>query len=312
MAELESRLMLDQKPFGGLVAPFHLPSFRSRQTVRLEDVRGHNWELLRQQAESAGLHFQPLLMPDGSASHALLWISKSDLQQQPARRYDARFLNIKNPWTDKRLSVWRGFSVKSTQNHSSSSTTPQAEEMIPLAVYGLDFPKIPALLIDFRDGRNPKKRELSRRVVDEVAGDIFSLTALGNIYYLAGRTTIDFISNRRGIDLNQPSRARSYAQLKLLLSFDNELTPELRAELAQRVQRLSTNPLENDWDHDNDRALNDYEALIAYSRRANGLPEEIRKARREEMTKFVHNNVEQTLFRIANVLTFGRYSHREK
>ena len=145
-----------------------------------------------------------------------------------------------------------------------------------------------------------------------MTGDIFSLSPLGSFYYLAGRTTIDFISNRRGIDLNQPSRARSYAQLKLLLSFNNEITPELRAELTQQAQRLSTNPLTNDWDHDSDRALNSYEALLAYSRRSNGLPEEIRKARREEMTNFVHNNLDQTLFRIANVLTLGRYSHREK
>ena len=312
MAELESRLVLDQKTFGGLVAHFQLQKFRSRQTDHQKGVRGHNWELLRQQAESSGLYFQPLFMPDGSASHALLWIAKSDLQQEPVPRYDGRFLNIKNPWTDKRLSAWRGFSMKSAQNHSSSATTPPAVEMIPLAVYGLDFPKIPALLIDFRDRLNPTKRELSRRVLDEVAGDIFSLSPLGSVYYLAGRTTIDFISHRRGIDFNQPSRLRSYAQLKLFLSFDNEISPALRAELAQRVQKLSTNPLENDWEHDNERALNDYEALMAYSRRAGGLPEEIKKARREEMTKFVHNDVEQTLFRIANILTLGRYSHREK
>ena len=50
-----------------------------------------------------------------------------------------------------------------------SSDTPGAEaiEMIPLALYGLEHAKIPALLVDFRDQGNPKRRELTKRVVSD-------------------------------------------------------------------------------------------------------------------------------------------------
>ena len=45
------------------------------------DERGHNWELLRQRAEAESLYFEPLQMPDGSATHALIWVSKRDLRR---------------------------------------------------------------------------------------------------------------------------------------------------------------------------------------------------------------------------------------
>jgi len=56
--------------------------------------------LLRQRAEAEGLYFEPLTMPDGQATHALLWVAKSDLAAQPSREFSKRFLNIANPWTD--------------------------------------------------------------------------------------------------------------------------------------------------------------------------------------------------------------------
>lgn len=317
MMEIESRLLLTEKTFGGLVDPFHFRNFSPRQTANWLDTRGHNWELLRQQAESAGLYFEPLSMPDGSTTHALLWIAKPDLKHPPERRYDARFLNIKNPWTDSKLLRWKDFTEQKNfdpENRPTSSTTPNSRqvEMIPLAVYGLDFPKIPALLVDFRDGSNPKKRELSRRIIDEVARDVFSISPVGNLSYLLGRTALDFVTSRRGIDLNQPSRLRSYAQLKLLLSLNADLSPELRAQLAHRMQAVSVNPLEGEGQDENQVALDQYKALIAYSQRKNGLPAQLEKARREEMTNLVHNNAEKMLFRLVNVLTFGHYTHREK
>jgi hypothetical protein len=317
ITEIESRLVLSEKMFGGLVDSLHFQDFPARQTVNWRDTRGHNWELLRQQAESSGLYFEALSMPDGGATHAVLWIAKPDLKQPQDHRYEGRFLSIKNPWTDSRLLRWKGFAEEKNfdgENRPTSSETPGSRrvEMIPLAVYGLEFPKIPALLIDFRDGFNPKKRELSRRVFDEVARDVFSISRAGNLYYLLGRTAFDFVTSRRGIDLNQPSRSRSYAQLKLLLSLNADISPELRAQLAHRLQTVSVNPLEGDWQDENELALDQYKALIAYSQRKSGLPAQLEKARREEMTKFVHNNGEQVLFRLANLLTFGRYSHREK
>ena len=70
-----------------------------------------------------------------------------------------------------------------------SSETPQAQavEMIPLALYGLDYPKIPTLLVDFRDTYNPKRREMSRRVLNDVTRNILSISTFGSMPYFLSR-----------------------------------------------------------------------------------------------------------------------------
>ena len=75
----------------------------------IRDQRGHNWELLRQRAEAESLHFEPLQMPDGSATHAMLWVAKTDLDSKQGQPYNGRFLNIAAPWSDKRLLNWKGY-----------------------------------------------------------------------------------------------------------------------------------------------------------------------------------------------------------
>src|ERR1041385_5387862 len=52
MATIQARLMLDDKTFGGLVDDSNLQSYYVKQTTQARDERGHNWELLRQKAES--------------------------------------------------------------------------------------------------------------------------------------------------------------------------------------------------------------------------------------------------------------------
>src|SRR6185369_14167270 len=167
MATIQARLLLTDKTFGGLVDDVNLRGYYTKKTTQVRDERAHNWELLRQRAEAESLYFEPLLMPDGSATHALLWVAKRDLLKQQGARYNGRFLNIANPWNDKRLLNWHGYAETryfDANNQKVSSDTPGAEavEMIPLGLYGLDNPKIPMLLVDFRDSYNPKTREMSR------------------------------------------------------------------------------------------------------------------------------------------------------
>ena len=100
MADIQARLLISEKAFGGIIDDIYLQRVYEKQTRLTRDVRGHNWELLRQRAEAEGLYFEPLEMPDGSATHALLWIARPDLEKDGARRFDGRFLNIKNPWAD--------------------------------------------------------------------------------------------------------------------------------------------------------------------------------------------------------------------
>lgn len=317
MATIQARLFLSQKTFGGLVDDSHLQNYYAKRTTRTRDERGHNWELLRQRAESESLYFEPLLMPDGSATHALLWVAKRDLLKQQGSRYSGRFLNIANPWTDKRLMNWKGYVETryfDSENHLVDSETPGAEavEMIPLGLYGLDNPKIPMLLVDFRDSYNPKKREMSRRVLNDITRNMLSLSKFGNLPFFLGRTVFDFVSGRRGMDINQPSRLHTYSQLKLLLALDDSMNEELRSELSGRLETTSLNPFENDIDAEARIALAQYEALLAFAKDPEGLPARIERDRRAEMMPLEHGGKAQFAFRMLNVLSFGKYVHREE
>ena len=316
MATIQGRLLLTDKTFGGLVDDVNLRNYYAKKTTQVRDDRGHNWELLRQRAEAESLYFEPLQMPDGSATHALLWVAKRDLEKQQGEPYKGRFLNIANPWNDKRLMNWRGYVETryfDAENHMVSSDAPGAEavEMIPLALYGLDNPKIPVLLVDFRDSYNPKKREMSRRVLNDVTRNFLSLSKFGNLPVFLGRTVFDFVTGRRGMDINQPSRLQTYSQLKLLLALNSSLEPELREEISGRLERISLNPFDNDLNAEANLALEQYEALVAFAKDPQGLAVKIDQDRRAEMMPFEHNRTERIALRTLNVLTFGKYVHRE-
>jgi hypothetical protein len=317
LSEIQARLRLTDKTFGGLVGDHNLERFNDKEISKALDDRGHNWELLRQRVEAESLVFEPLQMPDGSATHALVWVAKSDLIANRGKKYDSRFLNIASPWSDKHLLSWDGYTETryfDSENRPVSADTPgaRATEMIPLALYGLDNPKIPMVLVDFRDRLNPKRREMSRRALTDVTRNILSLSKFGDLPYFLGHTIFDFVTGRRGIDVNQPSRVHTYAQLKLLLSLNRSLEPELREQIGRRLEKVSLNPLENDLEVEARLAKQQYEALLAYAKRPDGLPAKLDRDRRAEMLPLAHSRREQIFFHAANILSFGAYTHREK
>ena len=317
IAEMQARLMLTDKTFGGLVDDANLQHYYAKKTTGVKDARGHNWELLRQQAEAASLYFEPLIMPDGAATHALLWVAKRDLTKLQGTKYHGRFLNIANPWSDKRLQNWNGYLETryfDEENRPVDKDVPGAEavELIPLALYGLDNPRIPMLLVDFRDGYNPKKREMSRRVLNDVTRNFLSLSKAGNLPFFLGRTVFDFVTGRRGIDVNQPSRLQTYAQLKLLLSLTDSLQPELREEVNGRLERVSLNPFENDLEAEAKLAREQYAALLMYAKNPDGLIARLERDRRAELVPLEHGRMAEIGFRVMNVLSFGKYVHREE
>jgi len=317
MAEIQARLLLTDKTFGGLVDDLQLQGYYQRKLTGSRDERAHNWELLRQRVEEESLYFEPLPMPDGSATHALVWVAKPDLVDKRGQHYKGRFLNISSPWDDKRLIDWKGY-VETRYFDSDNRPVPsntegaRSVEMIPLALYGLDNPKIPMLLVDFRDSLNPKKREMSRRILQDVTRNVLSVSQFGNLSYFLGRTIFDHVTGKRGMDINQPSRLRTYAQLKLLLTLNESLEPKLRDEIDDRLEKISLNPLENDLDVEAKLARSQYQALIAYAQREDGLAAKLDRDRRSEMVPLKHDKKEQVLFRAANILSLGLYTHREE
>src|SRR4029078_9973825 len=216
-------------------------------------------------------------------------------------RYSSRFLNIANPWTDKRLLNWQGYVETryfDSDNQLVSSDTPGAEavEMIPLGLYGLDNPKIPMLLVDFRDSYNPKKREVSRRVLNDVTRNVLSVSKFGNLPYFLGKTVFDFVTGRRGMDINQPSRLATYSQLKLLLALNNSMEPALRTEVSGRLETMSLNPFENDIKAEANIPLEQYAKLVAFAKDPNGLAAKIEQDRRAELTPLEHGSKAQVAF----------------
>jgi hypothetical protein len=114
------------------------------------------------------------------------------------------------------------------------------------------------------------------------------------------------------MDVNQPSRVHTYSQLKLLLSLNQSLDPELREQIGKRLEKVSLNPLENDLEAEARLAKQQYEALLSYAKRQDGLPAKLDRDRRAEMLPLAHSRGERIFFRAANILSFGAYTHREQ
>jgi hypothetical protein len=147
-------------------------------------------------------------------------------------------------------------------------------------------------------------------VLEDVARTVLSLSYFGDIPYFLGRTVYDFVTGQRGMDINQPSRLKAYSQLKLLLSLNASLDPELRDEISRRLERVSLNPLENGMQMEAKLARQQYAALMDYARRPDGLSARLARDRRAEMVPLKHGKTEQVLFRLANLASFGLYTKR--
>jgi hypothetical protein len=70
--------------------------------------------------------------------------------------------------------------------------------------------------------------------------------------------------------------------------------------------------MENDLQAEAKLATQQYEALLAYAKRPDRLPRKLDRDRRAEMVALEHGRAEQMLFRLANILSFGKYTHLEK
>lgn len=267
LQELQARLAMSGGWFNGLIKHEALSKVAQKNRSQWEQARGRNWELLRQRAEAEGLYFEPLMFVDGAPTHAILWVARQDLLNQATRKFDNRFLNIANPYSDNRLREWNGYVDARWLDENNRQVEPQTPganrvELIPLALYGLDHPRIPILLIDFRDESNAKVREISRRVTDDLANTVFRLSPGRNFSFWAAKKTVDLITKRLGNDFNQPSRLKSFAELDLLLMLDDSIDPLLRAELMKGLRGMTINPMENSLRMETRLAHANYEALL--------------------------------------------------
>jgi hypothetical protein len=298
LLEIETRMTLAGQLLGGLVTTDKLPSAYVKQRTRSEEIRGHNWELLRQRAEANGLYFQPFGEP-GSSTHALLWIATEDLDAD--RKFDGQFLGIADPYHDDRLKNWTGY-----------REVRDGKEMIPLAMYALEYPKVPLLLADFRNSHSPKRREMIRHAATDTVSGVLGISKFGNWPFFAGSFAFNFVSVRHGAANNRTARLKAYAQVRSWLALDGSVDKGLREELQKRLDIMGVNPMEESVASEVKIARRQYAALIRYAEDMHGLPERLERERRAELTAYHHGPGARVGLKIAEVATLGVYSHREK
>jgi hypothetical protein len=308
--QLYSRLSLSDRALGGLVREQNLSRFYDRETARIQEGRGHNWELLRQRAEQSGLYFEPLALPGDTPLAAVLWVAREDLRQSAGRSFDSKFLSIADPWSDDRLQRWTGYTEVryfDDDNRPVSSGTPGAREveMIPLAFYSLDHPRVPLLLADFRDPLTPKRREMFLHGSSVVITGVLGITRFGNWPFFAGETAWMFVRGRHGAAVNRSERLRAYSEARAFLAVDASLNPKFKAELLARVDHLALNPLENGAANEAKLASEQYNALIQYAQSPNGLAAKLERDRRRELASYTQSRTRRMLD------AFGRLFHTD-
>ena len=313
LQEIQARLMLAGQTLGGLVTAEKLPDAYFKRRGQTQEMLGHNWELLRQSAEANGLYFDPLGV-GGTSTHALVWIARDEAVS--GRPFNGRFLDIQNPYGDERVQQWWGVTIRRSYDSSGREVAPGTpgateRELIPLALYGLDYPKVPLLLVDFRNALSPKRREMLGRAASDVVSGVLGISRWGNWPYMAGSMGWNFLRARRGVPNNGAQRLEAYAGVRRWLALDDSLDPALRAELQQRLEMMGVNPLEESVFDENKFARKRYAALLAYAADPKGLPARLQKDRAAELTAYDHGALARTGLKLAHFATLGIYDHHE-
>lgn len=311
LRDVYSRLNLSGRTLGGLVRDQNLPKFYSQETSRRAEIRAHNWELLRQHAEANGLYFEPLALPGETPTEAMLWVARSDLTSGRGLNFDRQFLGIANPWSDERLLHWSGYSeirYLDAENRPVSAATPGAREieMIPLAMYSLDYPRVPLLLVDFRSSMTAKKRELMQHGLSAVLTGFLGITGFGNWSYLAANSAWTFVRGRHGAPMDRSERLRSYSAARQFLTVDSNLAPELKAELHRRLDHLALDPLENGLDTEARVAKEQFAALLQYAQSPDGLAAKLQRDRQKELEAYTRSHSARLLLGMGRLVGLRR------
>jgi hypothetical protein len=313
---IQGRLLLSGRMLGGLVDARCAEEAWRKERERMLEARARNWELLRQRAEENGLYFEPLHMLADEPAFALLWIAQPDAERSEPSRFDSQFLGIADPFRDARLRKWTGYSEQWLLDASGARVGADAAgarrvRMIPLALYSLEYPRVPLLLIDFRDPGKPKRREMMRRASDDVATGVLGLTGFGNWSYLALKSGFFFVHERHGGVLKREARIRSYVRLRHALSVAEALPPELRNELARRLDDLGINPLEDAIFDEASIAKKQYAALVRQID-SGALARDLNQERGRELGLVEHSAGVRAVLTLASAATLGWYQHRER
>jgi len=312
--QVYARLSLSNDILGGFVRKESLERLYETQMLNLEAARAANWDLLRQQAELCGLYFEPLATAEGTPGQVILWIDRSDLIPRGRHYFSGQFLRISDPWTDKRLLNWSGYKQVRYLDASNrlvlqEGPSTRRVEMIPLALYSLDYPRVPLLLVDFRHLSRPKLAELGAQTAHLLLAGVLGVTRLSNWPYLAASSAWTFVRERHGAAVDRSARMQSYSGARDLLSVETNLDPKLKAELVRGLEGLAPSPFESTIAAEGAIAREQYVALLQYARSPGGLTEKLASDRAKEAEAYGHSAFTRMLIDAGDVITRGPRVH---
>ncbi len=153
--------------------------------------------------------------------------------------------------------------------------------MIPLALYSLDYPRVPLLLADFRHSLTPKRREMVSQGVTGIGHRSVRHHALRQSVVLRGGCDLDVRArpSRRRCQSHRPSASLFGA--RQFLAMDSSLDPALKIELQRHLDHLALNPRENEISHEATLAREQYAALLQYADSPRGAAKLERDRRKE-------------------------------
>jgi hypothetical protein len=313
---LGARLVLATRPLGAFVSEKYLQVAWERQSHQSSINRGRNWELLRQQAEENGFRFQPLSLAGQKNNFALLWAEQPSPTAAAPQNFKGQFLGISNSFMHKsscelNRSAQTQNIDKQGNRVTEDSLDARAEARTPLALYALDHPRVPLLMVDFCNPGRPGTGERMRRFATDLTVNVLGLASLSNWQYMLAKSSYMFVRKRHGAALDRSARIRAYAQLQYSLKFDSSLDPDVRGGLEQKLQGLGLNPLGVGLNSEVEMARGQHAALLKWAASPDGLAREVQRDRARELVPLRHSRGARILFGLAHFGSLGLYSHGE-
>jgi hypothetical protein len=297
-----ARLELRKTLLGGLASESQATRVGMQSDFERERIRSRNLELLRQWAEKTGLIFGSLNLAGNQNHYAILWFSQKDSAPRGASLLNPvwKLLGIHNPWNDEGLKNWAGPAYERGFVENGS------EKPIPLAVYSLDYPKQPLMLIDFRHKLSRRRREIGQRSVDELIGGVLGLSHFTSWYFYVAFDLHRFVVGRRGAALDKASRLDCYSDFRMELALDRSIDPALEEDMEKRIRWLAVNPLEVAPQREIQNAFARYN-LLEQEAEDGRLMARVDHERRFELSSFGEDEKAKLAKSMLHVATLGLY-----
>jgi hypothetical protein len=315
---LIARLELRKALLGGFVSERAAARVGEEEKIKYERTRSRNWELLREYADKTGLYFEPLNLAGTSGEYAMLWFPLDERAEPEGTQLGSvwKLLNIRNPWKDPRLTS-PSLTAYTRELDENGGLLPVGKngvtqlKLAPLSVYSLNYPKMPLLLVDFRNTMHVKWHEMTQRSINEVTAGIIGISHFTNWYYYVAADLYDFIESRHGSGMNLASRLDCYSQFRVKLQLDDQLDARLRHEMEERVNSLAVNPLEAAPQSETVAAVRRF-GLLEEEAAMGRLAERVERSRRAELALDAETKKGVLRDYLLHVATLGTYTHLAK